>query len=334
MINSTNLDLTKECEGMKKSIALLLVLAFVLGLAGCSFNGIIKESTAPHAETAMSTTQSEKPSTSATTTPTETSTIPHEIQTPTTEPTQSEIVPPLVIVQPEPRDDDFVMVKAYIPDVFVDLRYSTEFNFTNQKIYDFTEVWLRYGTVKKLVLVQEELKQSGLYLKVWDGFRPPSAQFRLWDVFPDPTYVSNPNNGFSSHSRGNTVDVTLVYADGTELIMPTGFDDFSELADRDYSDCGKEAAEHAILLEELMEKYGFRPYFGEWWHFSDTQSYPVEEAFEPIEATTYRANCNEYISLRSKPSITSDVISKILAGEHFQVVAKHGDFALIEYNGL
>ena len=106
-----------------------------------------------------------------------------------------------------------------------------------------------------MILVQEELKQSGLYLKIWDGFRPPSAQFKLWDVCPDPTYVSNPNNGFSSHSRGNTVDITLVDADGTELVMPTGFDDFSKLADRDYSDCNEEAANNAMLLEKIKKKY-------------------------------------------------------------------------------
>ena len=312
---------------MKKLIALVLMLVWILGLSGCSFNGIAKEPAVPHVETTLPTTQAEDSSTSTTIAPT-------EIQSSETEPTQSETIPQLVIVQPEPSDDDFVMVITYIPDIFVDLRYSTEFNFTNQKIYDFSDVWLRYGTVKKLALVQEELKQSGLYLKIWDGFRPPSAQFRLWNVCPDPIYVSNPNNGFSSHSRGNTVDITLVYADGTELVMPTGFDDFSELADRDYGDCSKEAAANAILLEELMKKYGFKPYSGEWWHFSDSQSYPVDEDFEPVEATPYCADCNEYISLRSKPSTTSDVITKILDGEYFQVVAKQGDFARIEYKGL
>lgn len=319
---------------MQKLIALVLVVVCVLGFAGCSFNRTAKEPTAPQDETTLPTAHTENPSTTTTIAPTETSTTPHETQASTTEPTQSETVPSPVIVQPEPSDDDFVMVVTYIPDIFVDLRYSTEFNFTNQEIYEFTDVWLRYGTVKKLVLVQEYLKKSGLSLKIWDGFRPPSAQFKLWNACPDPTYVSNPNNGFSSHSRGNTVDVTLVYADGTELVMPTGFDDFSKLADRDYSDCSKEAATNAILLEDLMKKHGFRPYSGEWWHFSDTQSYPVDEVFEPIEATAYCANCNEYISLRTKPSTSSNVITKILADEHFQVVAKHGDFALIEYNGL
>ena len=77
-----------------------------------------------------------------------------------------------------------------IPDVIVDLRYSTENNFTNQKIYDFTDVWLRYGTIKKLMLVQEELKQYGCVLKIWDGFRPTSAQFKLWEYCGSITGVA------------------------------------------------------------------------------------------------------------------------------------------------
>lgn len=309
---------------MKLHKVLIVLLAFCL--AGCSFYGTIHESTAPYIETALPTIQTEQPS--------GVPAIPYETQFPTTEPTRGETISPQVIVQPEPSDEDFVKVITYIPDIFVDLRYATENNFTNQKIYDFTDVWLRYGTVKKLILVQEELKSNGLYLKIWDGFRPPSAQFKLWDICPDPIYVSNPNNGFSSHSRGNTVDITLVYADGTELVMPTGFDDFSKLADRDYSDCSPEAAANAILLEEIMKKYGFKPYSGEWWHFTDTQSYSVDELFEPLESAVYYADCKEYISLRAKPSTTSDVITRILVGETFQVVAQYGEFALIEYNNI
>ena len=87
--------------------------------------------------------------------------------------------------------------------------------------------------------------------------------------------------GFSSHSRGNTLDVTLVDENGVELEMPTGFDDFSAKADRDYSDCTAAAANNADILEILMEKHGFTGYAGEWWHYSDTMSYPVEREFEP-----------------------------------------------------
>ena len=200
-----------------------------------------------------------------------------------TEPATEETESLEEIVLPEANDEDFVRVKAYIPDIFVELKYSTENNFTGQKIYDFSDVWLRYGTVKKLILVQEELKEQGLSLKIWDGFRPTSAQFKLWEVCPDAKYVANPNNGFSAHSRGNTVDITLVNLDGAELSMPTGFDDFSKLADRDYSDCSEEATNNSVLLESLMKKHGFKPYSQEWWHFSDTDSYDVEKTLDPAQ---------------------------------------------------
>lgn len=243
---------------IQKTILLLLCLC----LAGCSLHGQLPGETV----TAPTTVWTE---------PTQEQTEPVETVPPTTEETEPTL--PL----PEPEDGDFVRVKDYIPDIVVELRYATENNFTGQVIYEFTELWLRYGTVKKLMAVQEEVKQSGLYLKVWDGFRPTAAQFKLWEVCPDATYVADPNNGFSSHSRGNTVDLTLVYADGTELTMPTGFDDFSTLADRDYSDCSPEAAANARFLENIMTEHGFKPYSGEWWHFSDTQSYPVEKEFIP-----------------------------------------------------
>ena len=181
----------------------------------------------------------------------------------------------------EPDDGAFVKVRDYIPTVRQELLYATDRNFTGQVIYSFEDAYLRYGTVKKLMAVSEDLAQLGLYLKIWDGFRPVSAQFVLWEVCPDPTYVANPNVGYSSHSRGNTVDLTLVDGDGVELEMPTGFDDFSAKADRDYSDCTEAAASNARILEILMEKQGFTGYAGEWWHFSDGVSYPVEMEFEP-----------------------------------------------------
>ena len=213
---------------------------------------------------------------------------PVETEAPTSEtvPTQTappETLPPATIVNtlPVPAPEDFVRVLDYIPSARQELLYATDRNFTSQVIYDFTDAYLRYGTVKKLIAVSEDLAQLGLSLKIWDGFRPVSAQFRLWEVCPDPAFVANPQKGFSSHSRGSTVDITLVDTDGNELEMPTGFDDFSKKADRDYSDCTETAASHAELLEILMEKHGFRGYSAEWWHFSDTDEYPVEETFAP-----------------------------------------------------
>ena len=75
----------------------------------------------------------------------------------------------------------------------------------------------------------------------------------------------------------NTVDVTLVKLNGEEVPMPSGFDSFTALADRDYSDCTDEAAANAKLLETIMEANGFQGYQKEWWHYTDTDSYPVED---------------------------------------------------------
>lgn len=236
---------------MKK--ALILILALSLLLAACT-----PVSTQPETAPAVETTVLE--TTAAPTT------------LPVDEPTE---------ILPEPEDADFVRVMDYLPSVFQELMYATDRNFTGQAIYDFTDAYLRYGTVKKLAAVSEDLAELGLALKIWDGFRPVSAQRKLWEVCPDPAYVANPNKGFSSHSRGNTVDLTLVDAAGNEVEMPTGFDDFSAKADRNYADCTESAAAHAQMLEILMEKHGFSGYFQEWWHFSDTDSYPVEENFAP-----------------------------------------------------
>ena len=205
-------------------------------------------------------------------------------ESPSPAPTPSETVEPITATaEAIPQEDALVRVVDYIPGVVVELKYATEDNFTGTVIYDFSDAYLRYGTVRKLAQVQDALEERGMGLKIWDAYRPVAAQFRLWEVCPDPTYVANPNTGFSSHSRGNTVDVTLVDAEGAELSMPTGFDDFSPLADRDYSDCEAVPADNARLLEELMKEHGFKPYAGEWWHFTDSTAYGVENDFSQAE---------------------------------------------------
>lgn len=183
-------------------------------------------------------------------------------------------------VEDDLPDEELVEIAYYIPSLLVELRYATEDNFTGQVIYDFENALLRYGTVKKLMAVQEELLEQGLSLKIWDAFRPRSAQYALWRACPDSRYVANPTTGSSTHSRGNTVDLTLVTAAGEEVEMPSGFDEFSALADRDYSDVTDEAAANARLLEDAMTAHGFKPYDAEWWHYADEDSYPVVTEFE------------------------------------------------------
>ena len=193
------------------------------------------------------------------------------------ETTPDVIVTPMITPKPEILDTDLVPVREYIPNIAVDLRYATTNNFTGKVIYDFTEPYLRYGTVKKLMSVQNTLNQQGYGLLIWDAWRPVSAQFKLWEVVPDPTYVSDPTTGYSSHSKGGTVDITLIALDGSPVEMPSGFDEFSAIADRDYSDVSDIAAQNAMLLQDVMTNAGFTGYFGEWWHFNDNDKYSVED---------------------------------------------------------
>lgn len=219
------------------------------------------------------------PSAPADTTVPADTTAPVETIVPTTVPVTTEPVvtePPVV---QEPADDAFVRVADYIPDVIIDLKYATEDNICGKVVYQNKDAYLRYGTVKKLAAVQKELKSMGYSLKIWDAYRALDAQADIWAAFPDQTYVTNPRRGYSNHCRGNNVDVTIVDSNGKELEMPTGFDAFSPLCDRDYSDCTAEAAKNSQLLEDIMLRHGFKAHFLEWWQYIDTTDYPIDTEF-------------------------------------------------------
>ncbi len=195
--------------------------------------------------------------------------------------TAQEIITQEITTEKEPEDDEYVLVNKYIPDIYVELMYATDNNFTGVRIYDFTDAYLRYGTVKKLANVQKELKEQGYSLKIWDAYRPFEAQQKLWEVYPDPNYVANPANGMKKHNLGGTVDITMVAADGSIIPMPTEFDDFSLKADRNYSDIdNEEAVNNVMILQNAMENNGFTGYQGEWWDYSDTVEYEAVD-FEP-----------------------------------------------------
>ena len=195
--------------------------------------------------------------------------------------TAKEIITQEITTEKEPEDDEYVLVNKYIPDIYVELMYATDNNFTGVRIYDFTDAYLRYGTVKKLANEQKELKEQGYSLKIWDAYRPFEAQQKLWEVYPDPNYVANPANGMKKHNLGGTVDITMVAADGSVISMPTEFDDFSLKADRDYSDIeDEEAVKNVMILQNAMENNGFTGYQGEWWDYSDTVEYEAVD-FQP-----------------------------------------------------
>lgn len=178
------------------------------------------------------------------------------------------------------KNTDFADLRWYSPSILKDIKYATANNFTGTVLYDSSAVLLRKGTADKLNAVEDELEKKGLRIRIWDAYRSPAAQFKMWSIVPNANWVANPYKGYSNHSRGTAVDITLTDFDGNELVMPTGFDDFSSRADRNYSDVSNTEADNALLLEGLMKDHGFIPYQGEWWHFddSDTPDYDVPQA--------------------------------------------------------
>ncbi len=297
---------------MKRFRYYILMWILIISMAGCAI-------------------EPELPPVSFSTEPMQTDTAGQTEPSATTDPTQPQVNwPPLA---QKHGDEDFVRVADYIPTVLQELAYATTDNFTGYRIYDLTDAYLRYGTLKKLMEVCRELEQQGLGLIIWDGFRPAAAQARLWEICPDATFVSHPVTGNRTHCRGNTVDVTLYSLEsGEALRMPTGYDDFTAFADRDYSDCSAEAADNARLLEQTMQKYGFKPYYAEWWHFTDTDSYPIDEFFNPAVPTVWAANCVEYISLRETPG--GNACARIPKGDVMELLSWSGKYAMVRYNGL
>ncbi len=150
--------------------------------------------------------------------------------------------------------------------IVVDVRYATANNFTKTVLYPVNRCLLRTEVARRLHLVQGDLRARGVGLKVWDCYRPLSIQKKLWALVPDPRYVADPRKG-SRHNRGAAVDVTLVGPDGAELEMPTGYDDFSPKAHRDYAGASEKARENRALLEAAMTARGFLGLRTEWWHF-------------------------------------------------------------------
>lgn len=236
------------------------------------------------------------------------------------------------------RDLELVRVLSYIPDLKVDLKYASTDNYTGKLVYSFDEPYLRYGTVKKLAQAQAQLKAQGYELVLWDAFRPNEAQFVLFDAFPNGNFVANPyGGGHSSHTSGGTVDVALM-KDGVLVELPSGFDEFSPLGDRNYADVTAEAAANARLLEQVMTSNDFTGYFGEWWHYTDNTGYnyaDVEGAILPDRATgVFRSVCNEYINIRRMANPLAEAIGTIPDGEEMAVLSYLSGFAHIQYGDV
>lgn len=185
-------------------------------------------------------------------------------------------------------DEPLADVSQVVPGIVLDIRYATENNFMKRVLYPAPRCLLRASVAERLRRVQADLTREGLGLKVFDGYRPLSVQKLMWEVMPDEQFVANPAKG-SRHNRGAAVDVTLVDAHGRELEMPSGYDEFSERAHRNYSGGTPEERRNRERLIRAMERHGFTVLESEWWHFDAPggKNYPVLDV--PLSADAHAA---------------------------------------------
>ena len=173
------------------------------------------------------------------------------------------------------------------PHIIADLVYTTPNNFTGQQLYpDCAQIYLHKKAAARLIASAQEFAQHNVRIKVWDAYRPWSMQKKMWDIVPDEQYVANPKDG-GFHTRGNSVDITLVDVHGNELMMATPFDCFDERAHMESIDLLPEnIRNNVLLLKTIMERHGFTQYMYEWWHFTlyPLEKYPVLDiSFEALQ---------------------------------------------------
>lgn len=185
--------------------------------------------------------------------------------------------------------DQFVYVDQWVPDIQVDLRYAGSDNFVGRPIDGYLghRALLSMPAAQALAKVQAELSQKGLGLKIFDAYRPQRAvdHFVRWASDPNDDkmksrYFPNVEKGNlfkegyiaerSGHSRGSTVDLTIVQLTPPHaaLDMGTDFDLFGEQSWVDDPTLPPAQRANRQLLQEVMTKHGFVPFPKEWWHFT------------------------------------------------------------------
>ncbi len=182
----------------------------------------------------------------------------------------------------------FISVAETVPDVILEVRYNSTYNFIGDRIdgYEQPIALLTKEAAAALKTASDELVAKGYRLKVFDAYRPQRAvdhfvrwaedldDLRMTDIFyPEVSKKDLFRQGFiaeySGHSRGSTVDLTLFdMAQGCDVDMGGFFDFFGEKSHIDYAGITTEQYENRMLLQSTRVKCGFVPLKEEWWHFT------------------------------------------------------------------
>ena len=189
----------------------------------------------------------------------------------------------------------FVLLADQAPGIIQEIRYYTTYNFIGDRIDGYEEpcALLTKEAARALRSASNEMMVQGYRFKVFDAYRPVSAvkHFVLWGIedqdirmkpyfYPDLQKQELFSRGYiateSSHSRGSTVDLTLLdMKTGKELDMGSPFDLFSESSHPGYRGVTDEQYENRMLLRRVMLRNGFAPIDCEWWHFTlEDEPYP------------------------------------------------------------
>ena len=184
--------------------------------------------------------------------------------------------------------DGFVYVTDIIPDVILEIRYFSTYNFLGTRVDDYLApvAILTEQAAEALRQVSDELRAEGYALKVFDAYRPQGAvdHFVRWAQDPDDILTKEffyPDidkdrlfpEGYimerSGHTRGSTVDLTLVdMRTGREVDMGSPFDFFGRESWHETDLITEEQANNRLILRGAMERAGFAIYDEEWWHYT------------------------------------------------------------------
>ena len=182
----------------------------------------------------------------------------------------------------------FVLLADMVPGIVQEIRYYSTYNFIGDRIDGYEEpvAICTKEAARALKAVSNELNVQGYRLKVFDAYRPACAvrHFVLWGIedldlrmkpffYPDlekqELFVKGYVASQSSHSRGSTIDLTLLdMATGKEVDMGSPFDMFSEISHPDYKGVTEEQYANRMRLQKAMVRGGFVPIDCEWWHFT------------------------------------------------------------------
>ena len=204
---------------------------------------------------------------------------------------------------------DFVVLSDVVPGIIQEIRYYSTYNFIGERIDGYEEpcAILTREAARMLKSAAAEMLVQGYRMKVFDAYRPACAvrSFVLWGIedqdirmkpyfYPDLEKQELFSRGYiarqSSHSRGSTVDLTLLdMATGKELDMGGPFDFFGELSHPDYRGITEEQYDNRMTLRRVMLRNGFEPLDCEWWHFTlKDEPYPDTYFTFPVSSQYLR----------------------------------------------